>query len=177
MQQSAKQKKEFVDKLTADLKRSKAVYLTGAAGIDANTMTSLRKKCRDANVRYLTAKNTLAARAFRDAGLPSLDQDLKGVTSLVLAFSDATVAAKILTEFAKDNKEKVTIKGCVVEGKVCSASDVPRLATIPSREVLLSQLLSVLNAPMANLVGALSSVLRQVPAAIDAVARKKAAEA
>ncbi len=174
MQQTVQQKKEFVEKLTADLKRSKAVYLTGTAGVDANTMNGLRKKCRQAGVRYLTAKNTLATRAFKEAGLPSLEKDLKGITSLILAFSDPTIAAKILTEFAKENKEKVQIKSCVVEGKVCGATDVAMLATIPPREVLLAQLLSVLNAPMSNLVGALSGILRKVPAAIDAVARQKA---
>lgn len=170
------EKKQFVDSLVNDIGKSKGIYLAESSGISANAMNELRKKCHEGGSRYLTAKNRLVKRAFSKVGINSFEQTLKGPTSIILAFDDPVASAKVLAGFAKENKEKFTLKKCIVEGKTLEADDVSRLATIPSREVLLGKLLSVLNAPITNLAGVMSEVLRKVPAVIDAVAKKKSTE-
>jgi large subunit ribosomal protein L10 len=168
------EKKEFVKKLRENFQKSKGVYLVEKIGVDANTMNALRKRCRESGSRFLTTKNRLAQKALGEMNIASLDKELKGPTSLILSFEDPSVTAKILSDFANDNKEKVKIKGCVIDGTYFAAKDVERLATLPSKAVLLSQLCSVLNAPMRNLAGALSGIIRNVAYAIDAVAKQKA---
>jgi large subunit ribosomal protein L10 len=168
-------KEKFINKLAEDFQRSKGIYLAEGVGISSNEMNSLRKSFRDVGARYLIAKNTLAKRAFKIAGMEKFDSDLKGSTAIVIAFKDALKPAKILSDFSelKENKDKFRLRSCMVDGSFLSSRDVARLATIPSREVLLSQLLSVLNAPMRNLACALSGIIRNVPSVISAVARKK----
>ena len=172
-----KEKEAFVEKLTTEVGKAKGVYLAEVQGIEVNIMNSLRKKCRESRIKYVVAKNTLAKIAFNKAGISTLDGDLKGPTAILIAYDEGTAPAKVLTNFlnVKENQEKFRLKRCVVEGVTYQASDVSRLATVPSRDVLLSQLCSVLQAPMQNIAGALSSILRQVPTVIDAVAKQKAA--
>lgn len=169
-------KEEYVGNLTQEIQRSKGIYLAAGTGIDANAMNDLRKKCREIGVRYLIAKNTLARRAFKDAGVEDVQEQLNGPTALILSFEDPIAPAKVLNDFAKGNEEKFRVKCGYLEGTYYDETQVPRLADIPSREVLLSMLASVLNAPMRNVASALSGILRNVPAVIDAVARKKGEE-
>jgi len=128
-------------------------------------VTELRRKLREAGIEFKVLKNTLIRRATANAELTELDSVLTGPTAVAFGKDDVVAPAKILSEFAKQN-DALKIKGGVVEGRVVGFDEIKALADLPSREGLLSMLLSVLQAPVRNFA-----------LAVKAVAEKKEAEA
>src|SRR5881394_1499387 len=118
-------KKPEKDRLVAELKAkldgAKALYYTDFAGLNVKRMTDLRRRLRKANVEYVVIKNTLALRAVNESGLVA--QTLKGPTGLVVA-KDPVAAAKVITDFAKENDKRPTVKGGVFEGKSIDAAKI-----------------------------------------------------
>jgi large subunit ribosomal protein L10 len=139
-------KRSDKEKLVADLKAklagADAVYYTDFTGLNVKSMTTLRRRFRKAGVEYVVIKNTLALRAVNEAGL--LGQALKGPTGVVVA-KDAITAAKLLTDFAKENDSKPTVKGGLYEGNVIDQATVKKLASLPTREEALSILVGTFN--------------------------------
>jgi large subunit ribosomal protein L10 len=133
-------------------------------------MTDLRRRLRKANVEYVVIKNTLALRAVNESGL--VGERLKGPTGLVVA-KDAVAAAKVITDFAKENDKKPSVKGGVFEGKQIDVAQVTKLASMPSREQMLSELGAGLQSPMAAFVGALNGLLYMFAGALDALRTQK----
>ncbi len=166
------EKIQQVQELTEKFKEAKAVYLTDFTGLDVIKATELRKRLREASVEYRVVKNTLAKMAAKNAGCDMLLDYLTGPTGLAFGIKDPIVPAKILTEFSKDN-EKLKVKVGLFEGRVFDTKGVKQLALLPSREVLLSQLLSGLQAPISGFVGALGGILQKLVGTLDAVAKKK----
>jgi large subunit ribosomal protein L10 len=160
------QKAQLVQEITQKLRESKAVILTDYRGLNVAQITELRKQLRNAGVEYRVLKNTLTRRATQEANLQKIDEHLTGPTAIAFSFDDVVAPAKILSEFAKTNKE-LQIKGGIVEGKVVGASEVSALAALPSREGLLSMLLSVLQAPMRNFAYVVSQIAEQQGAAAE----------
>ena len=119
-------------------------------------------------------KNTLAQRAFAANGVSALDEHLAGPTGLVLSGQDALTGAKILTDFAREF-EKPAIKVGLVDGKPVTAAQVKRLAELPPREVLLSQLAGYIQAPMAQFAGAMNGLLYQMVGALEALRSQRSA--
>src|SRR5438046_9416804 len=111
-------KKPEKDKLVAELqekiKGANALYYTDFTGLNVKRMTDLRRRLRKANVEYVVIKNTLALRAVNQSGLVS--EPLKGPTGIVVA-RDAVAAAKVLAEFAKENDQRPTVKGGLLDGR------------------------------------------------------------
>jgi len=150
------QKKQLVEELSSKLRSSACTVVTDYRGLSVAQVTELRKQLREANVEFKVIKNTLIRRATAEAELSELDNVISGPTAI--AFSeDAVAPAKILIEFAKKN-EQLEIKGGVVEGKVVGLDQIKALAELPSREGLLSMLLSVLQAPIRNFALAVKAV-------------------
>lgn len=139
-------KRSDKEKLVADLKTklagADAVYYTDFTGLNVKSMTTLRRRFRKAGVEYVVIKNTLALRAVNEAGL--LGQALKGPTGVVVA-KDAIAAAKLLTDFAKENDSKPSVKGGLYEGNVIDQATVKKLASLPTREEALSILVGTFN--------------------------------
>ncbi len=139
-------KRSDKEKLVADLKAklagADAVYYTDFTGLNVKSMTTLRRRFRKAGVEYVVIKNTLALRAVNEAGL--MGQALKGPTGVVVA-KDAITAAKLLTDFAKENDSKPTVKGGLYEGKAIDQATVKKLASLPTREEALSILVGTFN--------------------------------
>jgi large subunit ribosomal protein L10 len=165
-------KEKQVRDLTEKMKNAKSVYLTDFTGLDVPKATELRKKLREASVEYKVAKNTLAKLAAKNAGLEMLAEYLTGPTGLAFGVKDPIIPAKILTEFAKDG-DKPTVKIGVIDGKVVSQKDIKQLALLPSREVLLSQVLAGLQSPIAGFVGVLNGVIQKFVGTVDAIAKQK----
>lgn len=138
--------KEIADRLT----RSKGTVITDYRGLNVAETTELRKQLRDAGIEYRVLKNTLARRAAAAVQLEALDEYLAGPTAIAFSFDDPIRPAKILNDFARNHKA-LELKGGVVEGRIVDAQEVTALASLPSREGLLSMLLSVLQAPMRNM--------------------------
>jgi large subunit ribosomal protein L10 len=165
---SKTERQTTVEQLTEQLKASPNVYLTDFSGLTVLRMTELRRRLRTAGVEYVVVKNTLAQRAFAANGVAVLDDHLAGPTGLVLAGSDPVVGAKVLSDFAKEF-EKPAIKIGLVDGKPVTADQVKRLADLPSKDVLLSQLGGYMQAPMSQFAGVMNSLLYQVVGALEAL--------
>ncbi len=166
------EKEKVVRELTEKMKEAKAIYLTDFTGLDVVRATELRKKLREASVEYQVVKNTLAQLAAKNAGMEMLLDYLTGPTGLAFGVKDPIVPAKILVDFAK-NDDKPSVKVGVIDGKMIDIKQVKQLALLPSREVLLSQLLSVMQSPISGLVGALSGIIQKFVGTVDAIAKQK----
>src|SRR3954451_11158883 len=140
-------KEQLVVELKEKLEGATALYYTDFTGLNVKRMTELRRRLRKANVDYVVIKNTLALRAVNESGL--VGERLRGPTGLVMA-KDAVTAAKLLTDFAKENDQRPTVKGGLFEGRSVDAKQVTKLANMPSREQMLSQLGASMQAPMAQ---------------------------
>ena len=160
------EKQQLVDELTSKIKGAKALYYTDFTGLNVKRMTELRRRLRKAGVEYVVIKNTLALRAINDSGLAGTR--LKGPTGVVVS-KDPVAAAKLLTDFAKENEQKPTVKGGMLEGVAIDEAQVKKLASMPSREQMLAQLGAGLQSPMAAFVGALNGLLYMFAGALDAL--------
>ncbi|ASA24387.1 50S ribosomal protein L10 [Paenibacillus donghaensis] len=150
-------KQDAVDVVTGKLQGSITTVVADYRGLNVAQVTELRKQLREAGVDFQVLKNTLLRRATAAAELTELDAVLTGPTAVAFSETDAVIAAKILNDFAKKN-EALKLKGGVVEGRVIDADQLKALAELPSRDGLLSMLLSVLQAPMRNFALAVKAV-------------------
>ncbi|HEY3316494.1 MAG TPA: 50S ribosomal protein L10 [Bacillota bacterium] len=157
------------------LKRSQTTVLADYRGLNVAQDTKLRQKLRKAGVDYRVIKNTITERAAKEAGIEGLEPYLAGPVSIAFGYDDPTQVAKILTDFARANKE-LEIKAGIFEGKVISAERVHALAILPPREVLLAQVAGQFRAPLAGLASVLAGPLRQFAYAVEALRQKKEAE-
>lgn len=171
---SKTQRQETVAVLIEQLKGSPNVYVTDFSGLNVLRMTELRRRLRGAGVEYVVVKNTLAQRAFAANGVSALDEHLAGPTGLVLAGSDPVAGAKVLADFAREF-EKPAIKIGLVDGKALTPDQVRRLASLPPREVLLSQLAGYMQAPMARFAGAMNGMMYQMVGALEALRSQRSA--
>jgi len=164
------EKEQLVSELKEKLEGATALYYTDFTGLNVKRMTELRRRLRKANVEYVVIKNTLALRAVNESGL--VGERLKGPTGLVVA-KDPVAAAKVITDFAKENDKKPTVKGGLFEGKAIDTAQVTKLASMPSREQMLAELGAGLQSPMAAFVGALNGVLYMFAGALEALRVQK----
>ncbi|XYY59893.1 50S ribosomal protein L10 [Bacillus velezensis] len=153
-------KKVVVEEIASKLKESKSTIIVDYRGLNVSEVTELRKQLREANVEFKVYKNTMTRRAVEQAELDGLNDVLTGPNAIAFSTEDVIAPAKVLNEFAK-NHEALEIKAGVIEGKVSSVEEVKALAELPSRDGLLSMLLSVLQAPVRNLALAAKAVADQ----------------
>lgn len=163
----------IVQEVKEKLSNAQGTILADYRGMNVKQITELRKRLREAGVEYKVYKNTLTAIAARELGLDGLEEYLTGPTAIAFGYDDPVVPAKILSEFAKNN-EALSLKGGVLTGKVIGLDQVKALAELPSREVLLSQVLRGMQAPIAGLVNVLQGNIRNLVYALEAVRQKKA---
>jgi large subunit ribosomal protein L10 len=159
-------KEQLVIELKEKIAGAQALYYTDFTGLNVKRMTELRRRLRKAKVEYVVIKNTLALRAVNESGL--VGERLKGPTGLVMA-KDAVGAAKVLSDFAKENDQRPTVKGGMLDGTAINAAQVKRLAAMPSREQMLANLAAGLQSPLGAFVGALNGLLMTFAGALDAL--------
>ena len=170
-------KAEQVEKLSADLKNVSNAVVATYSKLTVAQDYELRKALRGAGAKYRVVKNTLAERAAKGTKVEEALQNLAGVTSIAYTTGDPVAMAKALTKYAKDTPE-FTFKVGVVEGKVISIKEIEVLATMPSKDELLSKLLFLINAPAQRLVTAMNAVGRNLAVVVDqGVQQKKFKEA
>jgi large subunit ribosomal protein L10 len=150
------EKQQMVSDVTEKLKESSCTVVADYRGLTVAQVTQLRKTLREAGIEFQVLKNTVVRRATAQAELTDLDAVLTGPTAIAFG-KDVVAPAKVLSDFAKKN-DKLQIKGGVVEGRVVDAAQIKALADLPSREGLLSMLLSVLQAPVRNFALAVKAV-------------------
>ena len=152
------QKQEKVAQLTELLKNSAAGVLVDYKGITVEEDTKLRKELREAGVTYSVEKNSLLRFAMKNAGLDEMTNVLEGTTAIAVSAEDQTVAARILGKFAEESKDKFNIKAGFIGEEIYDEAGVMALSKIPSREVLLSQLVGSLQGPMQKLAAIIKAV-------------------
>ena len=170
------EKKRIADDLQGRFKRSTIVILTDYKGLDVSAMNTLRRKLREANAEYQVAKNSLLVRAAEGNDVTLIKDQFKGPSAIALSYDDPVAPAKVLTDFIKENKN-FEIKVGVLNGKVVDLKGIKALSSLPSREVLLAQVLSTMNAVPTSLVTALSDVPRRLLNVLQAVKDQKEAQA
>lgn len=169
------QKAELVNHIADKLTNSPSTIVVDYRGLSVDEVTALRKTAREAGVEYKVYKNTMVTRALDQAGIEGFSEYFVGPTAVAFASEDAVTPAKILDKFAKEHKN-LEIKAGIVDGKVIDAAGVTALAKLPSREVLVAQVLGTLNAPIAGLVNVLNGNIRGLAVALNAIAEQKAAQ-
>ena len=142
-------KQPIVDEIISNVKDAESVVLVNYSGLTVEQDTALRKELREAGVVYKVYKNTMINFAIKDTEFADLAQHLEGPTAIAVCKDDATAAARVLAKFAK-TAEALEIKGGVVDGIYYDAVGIGQIASIPSREVLLSKLLGSMQSPVTN---------------------------
>lgn len=170
------QKQKTVALLTEKLNSSCTGVIVNYKGITVEQDTKLRKELREAGADYMVVKNTLLHLALKDAGIDGLDYVLEGTTALAISKDDYVSSAKILSKFAETSK-KFEIKAGFVDRGAIDAAGVKELASLPSKEVLVSRVLAGFNAPISGFVTVLNGTLKGLVVALNAIAEKQAANA
>ncbi len=169
-------KQPIVDEISAVIKDAQSVVVVDYRGLTVAEDTQLRKQLREAGVSYKVYKNTLVSRAVEGTEFESLKDSLEGPNAFAVSTEDATAPARVLAEFAK-KAPKLEIKAGVVEGTFYDAEGMKAIASVPSREVLLSKLLGSLQSPITNLARVLNQIAEKGGAADAAVEAAPAEEA
>lgn len=167
-------KKESIDELNRVFTTAKSALLANYQGIPAIEMTRFRRHLRDRNLEFMVIKNTYAQKAAKGTGFETEHDKFKGPMSILISYDDAVAPAKALKDFKKEGAEKAPeVLFGVVEGKPVTSEQVKALADLPSKEQLISQLLSVMQGPTRSFVGVLSGVTRQFVGVLSAIKDKK----
>lgn len=168
------QKKAVVAEIAEKLKSSCAGVLVSYQGINVSDDTQLRKELRESGVDYMVAKNTLLRRAAKVAGIEGLDPSLEGSTAIAISKDDYVAASKILCKFAS-NHDFFKVKSGFIDGNIIDSKEVSNLAKLPSREVLVAQVLRGLNAPISGFATVLNGTLKGLVVALNEIAKKQSA--
>ena len=168
-------KQPIVEEISGAIKDAASVVVVDYRGLTVAEDTQLRKQLREAGVSYKVYKNTLVSRAVEGTEFEGLREVLEGPSAFAISADDATAPARILAKFAK-TAPKLEIKAGVVEGTFYDADGMKAIASVPSREELLSKLLGSLQSPIANLARVLNQIAENGGAADAAVEAAPAAE-
>ena len=150
-------KQPVIQEISDNIKDAQSVVVVDYRGLTVAEDTQLRKELREAGVTYKVYKNTMMNFAFKDTDFESLSPVLEGPSAIAISADDATAPARVLSKFAK-NAPALEIKAGVVEGTYYDADGMKAIASVPSREELLSKLLGSLQSPIANM----ARVLKQI---------------
>jgi len=167
-----KEKEALVVDLHEKFKEAKAAILTDFTGLNVEQITQLRRTLKKSSAEYTVVKNTLLRRASHDTDIELLMEYFVGPIAIALAYEDPVAPAKILTEFSKQ-QPVLEVKAGVITGTVLTPQDIKALASLPSKEVLVAKLLSLLKALPTRLVQVLSSPVRGLVSTLNEVARTK----
>ncbi len=167
-------KKAAVDTLADKLKNATAAVFVDYKGINVAQDTELRNQFRQAGVEYTVVKNTLTRFAANKIGYTEFDELLNGTTSLASTTDDPIAPARIVSEFAKKNKDLIKIKGGLIEGKVLSAEELYKFGELPSKNGLIAQVLGTFLAPITSLAVVLDQIAKKNGAPAEAAAEAPA---
>jgi large subunit ribosomal protein L10 len=168
------EKQAFVEELSTKLSGASAFYLTDFTGMTVKQMTQFRSRLRSEGVEYVVVKNTLAKRAIEALDLPDIAGFFSGPTGLVIG-RDPVVAAKVLSDFAREFDNKPGIKLGVVDKREVAPDQVQKLAELPPKPIILAQLAGGLQAPMVRLAGGMQNLVAGLARAIDALRQQREA--
>lgn len=168
-------KQQDLEQLTEAFKNAQAAMLVGFQKMTVAKDQELRNQLREAGVSYEVVKNTLARRASEGTALEPASEHFKGVTAVALSNGDPVGLSKAISKFAKANPDIFTFKAGVVEGKVVALKDVEAIATLPSKEELISKVMFLINCQAQRLATVISAVPRNLAVVVKQVSEQKTA--
>ncbi len=158
---SRKQKQDDLDQLKKDFAQAGAAYLVDFKGLTVGEDNQLRSAVARTSITYRVVKNTLARIACDGTGLEPLREKFSGTTGVALTADDPVAAAKLLTEFARTHA-KFVFKAGIVDGRVIDVADIERLATMPSKEELISKMMFLINSGAQRMAVVASGLARNI---------------
>ena len=169
-------KREMIDSLVQLLNKSNAVFITEYRGLSVKKISDCRKRIREAGGEMKVCKNTLMRIALTEAGITHAPDFDSGPNGYVLSYGDVASVAKAIRDFSKEKgNEAQIVKGAILEGKILSKEQVFALADLPSREVLIAQVVGTIAAPLRGLVTVLSGPSRGLVTCLSQIKDKKEA--
>ena len=168
-------KQKDLEALSEEFKQAKAAMLVGFKGLTVAKDQELRNQLREAGLTYAVVKNTLARKAAAGTALEQASDQFKGVTAVALSREDPVNLSKAIAKFTKANPDIFTFKAGIVEGKVVAIKDVEAIASLPSKEELVSKVLFLINCQAQRLVTVLSAVPRNLAIVIKQIGEQKGA--
>lgn len=171
---SLEEKKAIVAEVAAHAASAQSAVAAEYAGLTVGQMTNLRVRAREAGVYLRVVKNTLARRAVADTSFACIQDALVGPLVLALSIEDPGSAARVMTDFAKDN-DKLVIRVVALPGQLLAAEDAKRLASLPTRDEAISQLMGVMKAPISKFVRTVAEPANKLARAVAAVRDQKQA--
>jgi len=163
---------EQVKELKETFLKAKAIYFTEYHGLNVGDITKLRSEFFKADVEYKVAKNTLIKLAAEQNKVSGLDEVLIGSTAIAIAYNEPVAPAKVIKEFTKDN-DLPTVKGILFDGEFLPGEEFNKLADMPSKEELLSQLVAMLNSPLQKLASTLIAPMQNAVSVLNNLKEKK----
>lgn len=170
---SKEQKQKDLEALTEQFKNAKAAMLVGFTGMTVAKDQELRNQLREAGISYAVVKNTLARKAAQGTPLELAKDQFKGVTAVALSGGDPVNLSKAISKFTKANPDIFTFKAGVVEGKVVALRDIEAIASLPSREELISKIMFLINAQAQRLATVTGSFARNLAIVTEQVRAQK----
>jgi large subunit ribosomal protein L10 len=171
------QKQKDLEALAEQFKQANAAMLVGFQGMTVQKDQELRNQLREAGVSYGVVKNTLARKAAEGTVLEQAADQFKGVTAVALSQQDPVGLSKAIARFTKANPDIFKFKVGIVEGKVVALRDVEAIASLPSKEELISKVMFLLNAQAQRLATVLSAIPRNLAIVVKQVGDQKGGEA
>src|SRR5438094_10423280 len=171
-----KEKQRDLDALAEQFKDANAAMLVSFQKMTVAKDQELRRQLREAGVTYSVVKNTLARKAAAGTPLEPMADQFKGVTAVALSTSDPVGLSKAMAKFTKANPDIFSFKVGLVEGKVVELKEIEAIASLPSREELISKVLFLINAQAQRLVTVIQAVPRNVAVVMDQVRAQKEAQ-
>jgi large subunit ribosomal protein L10 len=170
-----KQKQQDLEALTEQFKNARAAMVVGFKGMTVSKDQELRSQLREAGVSYEVVKNTLARKASEGTALEAARDQFKGVSAVALSTGDPVSLSKAISKFTKANPDIFTFKVGIVEGKVVALRDVEAIASLPSKEELISKILFLINCQAQRLVTVISAVPRNLAIVVKQIGEQKSA--
>ncbi len=167
-------KNEKIEHYKKQFENAKVAVVADYRGLTVEEITELRRSLQSNKGDLTVTKNTLCKVASKGTNFEVISELMQGPTAVAFGFGDEVAPAKVLAKFIKENK-KGEIVGAVLEGKVLSAQEAQKLATMPSREELIAKMLGSINSPASGLVYSVNGVMSALVRAIDAVRQQKSA--
>ncbi len=161
-------KREIIHELTEILERCAIAIATDYRGLSVTQMTELRSSLRQLGVEYRVVKNSLARFAAEHTGKDGLMGIVEGPTAIAFGYDDVIQPAKALSDYVRTSRTPLTIRGALLDRRVLSAAEVQALSTLPSREVLASNLLSAMQGPIFALARVLNANLQGLAVLLQA---------
>ncbi|HEY8560861.1 MAG TPA: 50S ribosomal protein L10 [Pyrinomonadaceae bacterium] len=167
------QKQADLDALTEELGNSKSAMIVSFNKLTVNKDQEFRNRLREAGAKYQVVKNTIARRAVKGTPYEDASEHFKGVTGIAWTDSDPVVLSKTISKFIKDNADFFSFKAGVVDGKVVDLGQVEAIASLPSKEELISKIMFLINAQAQRLVTVINAVPRDLAIVIKQIGEKK----